>query len=97
MYPCPVCGYLTIETQHDWDVCPICFWEDDVGLYDRDDVVSPANRDMSLAQAQVNYHRFGAVDLQFVKLVRPPTAEETRQEGWTMLPKALSLLRESQS
>ena len=97
MYPCPVCGHLTIEAQHDWDICPICFWEDDVGLYGRDDVVSPANRDMSLAQAQANYHRFGAVGLQFVKLVRPPTGEEKRQEGWTLLPKALSLLRESQS
>ena len=95
MYACLACGHLTIETQHDWDICPVCFWEDDVGLNGRDDVISPANKDMSLAQAQVNYCRFGAVDLQYVKLVRPATANEKRQEGWTMLPKALLLLGES--
>ncbi|VTR99014.1 CPCC family cysteine-rich protein [Tuwongella immobilis] len=96
MFPCPACGHLTIETQHDWDICPVCFWEDDVGLNGRDDVTSPANRDMSLAQAQANYYRFGAIDLQFTEQVRPPTAEESRPEGWVMLPKAVSLLRESQ-
>lgn len=26
---CPVCGYLTLEERDSFDICAICFWEDD--------------------------------------------------------------------
>jgi len=26
---CPVCGYLTLEQRDSFDICSICFWEDD--------------------------------------------------------------------
>lgn len=26
---CPVCGYLTLEERDAYDICAICFWEDD--------------------------------------------------------------------
>lgn len=29
MKKCLCCGYLTIENRADFDICPVCFWEDD--------------------------------------------------------------------
>jgi hypothetical protein len=26
---CPVCGYLTLDERNTFDICGICFWEDD--------------------------------------------------------------------
>ncbi|NNV54254.1 CPCC family cysteine-rich protein [Limnovirga soli] len=26
---CPVCGYLTLDERDSFDICAICFWEDD--------------------------------------------------------------------
>lgn len=26
---CPVCGYLTLDERNSFDICAICFWEDD--------------------------------------------------------------------
>lgn len=26
---CPVCGYMTLSSRINWDICSICFWEDD--------------------------------------------------------------------
>lgn len=26
---CPVCGYLTLDERSGYDICSICFWEDD--------------------------------------------------------------------
>lgn len=28
-FTCPCCGYITLESEHEYDICPICFWEDD--------------------------------------------------------------------
>ncbi len=29
LYKCPCCEYLTLPTQGQYDVCPVCLWEDD--------------------------------------------------------------------
>lgn len=26
---CPCCGYLTLTNRHDFEICPVCSWEDD--------------------------------------------------------------------
>lgn len=31
MHPCPCCGYRTLPGRADYDVCPVCWWEDDGG------------------------------------------------------------------
>jgi hypothetical protein len=95
-YPCPVCGYFTIETPQDWDICPICFWEDDV-LPDRADASSPANRGMSIAEAQANYILHGAVDLSRKRHVRPPGPDDRRAPAWRPLPRALEIVANSEA
>lgn len=29
LYPCPCCGYKTLSEQGEYDICNICYWEDD--------------------------------------------------------------------
>jgi Cysteine-rich CPCC len=74
---------------HDWDICPVCFWEDDVILGDRDSIASPANRGISVAEAQANFIIHGVVDPRLAGHVRPPTADEARDPSWRPLDKAL--------
>ncbi len=28
-YACPCCGCLTLDERGEYDICPVCFWEDD--------------------------------------------------------------------
>ena len=28
-YTCPCCGYQSLDSDGDYDICEICFWEDD--------------------------------------------------------------------
>ncbi len=28
-YRCLCCGYQTLDTRGEYDICPVCFWEDD--------------------------------------------------------------------
>jgi hypothetical protein len=69
---CPVCGYLTLRGDP-FDVCRVCFWEDDGG---RDpDAPSVPNR-LTLGEARRNFAAFGACDRRVLHLVRPPLPAE---------------------
>ena len=60
-----------------FEVCPICFWEDDgQGDDDADEVLGGPNGSLSLTQARANYKASGAVDRRFAKKVRPPQISE---------------------
>lgn len=28
-YRCPCCGFFTLDERGGYDICPVCFWEDD--------------------------------------------------------------------
>jgi hypothetical protein len=76
-YRCPCCHYKTLEERGGYDICPVCFWEDD-GQDDEDAdtnrVFSPNH--MSLTRARENYRRFGACQERLIQHVRPPLPEE---------------------
>jgi hypothetical protein len=40
---CPCCGYLTLPRRGEYDVCPVCLWEDDGKSEDRLDSFSTVN------------------------------------------------------
>ncbi|WP_047450723.1 CPCC family cysteine-rich protein [Alistipes sp. ZOR0009] len=48
---CPSCGYPTLDERNAWEICSICFWEDD-GQDDKDadKVFGGPNSDYSLTQ-----------------------------------------------
>ena len=76
-YRCPCCGYLTLESEGCFEICPVCFWEDDgQGNNDADVVRGGPNGCLSLTEARANYERYGAVERRFVRNVREPTFDE---------------------
>ena len=75
-YRCPCCGYLTLDDEPGhFDICPVCFWEDD-NLQADDPYYEGGPNGISLNQARENYKKFGACEECSLGSVRPPTEEE---------------------
>lgn len=79
-YKCPCCGNFTFNKEPcgDYDICPVCFWEDDSAAISDEDFEGGANK-VSLKQAKVNYLKYGAVEERFIKNVRKPMPEEMNE------------------
>lgn len=78
-YKCPCCGYYTFEEKPNgnYDICKVCFWEDDpIQLYDPD-YRGGANR-ISLKQGRRNFIEFGACEKEMIPYVRKPLDDELR-------------------
>jgi hypothetical protein len=75
--PCPCCGYLTMsdDMPDTYDICPVCFWEDD-GVQYRDPTYAGGANEESLLQARENFRAFGAKSRRFIGNVRPPMPDE---------------------
>jgi hypothetical protein len=87
-YPCPCCGYLVFDDgPGSYDVCPICFWEDDLVQLRFADMAGGANA-VSLRERQRNYATVGACEEGAVGYVRQPTADDQRDAGWRPLDPA---------
>lgn len=56
---CPCCDFFTLVERGGFDICHVCFWEDD-GL-DNLDMVSGPNH-ITLRQARANFLEFGGCD-----------------------------------
>jgi hypothetical protein len=82
-FPCPCCGYKTFRHNPNgsYDICEVCFWEDDPIQLKEPDYEGGANP-MSLRQGQQNLLEFGACDREFLRNVRPPVKDEHRDENW---------------
>ncbi|GAB7006957.1 hypothetical protein JCM18899A_44300 [Nocardioides sp. AN3] len=81
-FPCPCCGHLTLpQGPGDYELCPICFWEDDGGQL-RYPLSPDGANGISLAEAQQVYRRLGAMDQVFKRKVRKPRQDEPVDEGW---------------
>ena len=77
---CPCCGYLTLEeAKGDFDICPVCFWEDDPVQNENPDFGGGANH-VSLNEAKRNYINIGASDERFIEYVREPYVEECNEQ-----------------
>jgi hypothetical protein len=78
MVRCPCCGYRTLGERGGFEICAVCFWQDD-GQDDHDasEVRGGPNGYLSLAQARANYRSFGAVRERDLPHVRPPRPQET--------------------
>ncbi len=76
-YKCPCCGYYTFASKPNgtYDICPICFWEDDLFQSENPDLEGMANP-VSLNQARENYKKFGACQEDMIKYVRNPNNDE---------------------
>src|SRR5664279_3822845 len=76
-YPCPCCGYLTLDEKPSgtFDICQICYWEDDNVAFDDPEFAGGANV-VSLNTARDNFKKFRASEERWVTRVRPPLRHE---------------------
>ena len=95
---CFICGHKTLEERCDWEICPVCCWEDDVLVVDKngnqEDSSSSANKGMMVSVAQANYILFGASAERRMERVRPPKECEPLDPLWTPLPEALVIVEQ---
>jgi hypothetical protein len=81
-YLCPCCGHRVFDEQPgSYDICPVCFWEDDLVQLHDPLYAGGANRP-SLVEAQRTYARLGACEERLLPYVRPPGPDEPPDEGW---------------
>jgi hypothetical protein len=76
-YRCPCCRFRTLYGRGGFEICPVCFWEDD-GQDDHDagEIRGGPNGELSLTEARNNYKVFGSSDRKFLDSVRKPLADE---------------------
>jgi hypothetical protein len=76
-YPCPCCGFMTLieEQPGSFDICAVCFWEDDNVQFHDPDYRGGANK-VSLNEARRNFLEYGAISKEFITRVRKPLDDE---------------------
>jgi len=76
-YRCPCCHHKTLHGRAGYEICSVCFWEDDgQDDHDADEVRGGPNGLLSLTQARRNFGLFGASDQKFASKVRPALPDE---------------------
>ncbi|WP_437201161.1 CPCC family cysteine-rich protein [Planctomicrobium sp. SH664] len=76
-YPCPCCNSLTLSqpAPGTFEICPICFWEDDPVQFQDPNSPGGAN-EVSLVEARMNFISLGAIDARTLRFVRRPASDE---------------------
>jgi hypothetical protein len=77
-YPCPCCGYYTYGEPPgtgSYNICPVCYWEDDPVQFADPTFAGGAN-EPSLERARKNFLVFGANAWRDQRHVRPPRDDE---------------------
>ena len=63
---CDCCDYFTIPAGLDYEICPVCFWEQDAFGVSDPSQPSAANNGLSLLEGRENFKEFGACDKRFI-------------------------------
>ena len=71
LLPCPCCDYRTLAKRAEYDICPVCFWEDDGVDLDELEQHSGPNH-MTLSEGRDNFKALGACDEKSRQHVLPP-------------------------
>jgi hypothetical protein len=81
-WPCPCCGHLTLpQGPGDYELCPVCFWEDDGGQL-RWPLSADGANGISLGEAQRNFQQYGACHRESRNRVRRARRDEPLDAGW---------------
>ena len=76
---CPCCGCVTLQNRGYYEICHVCFWEDEPVASEYPDEVFGSNH-ISLNEARKNYQKFGACEQDALPYVNKPTGEEIPSE-----------------
>ena len=65
-YKCVCCGNYTMENEDPlyYDICPVCYWENDP-IQNDDPMYEGGANGISLLKAKENFVKYGAVKLRF--------------------------------
>lgn len=74
-FRCPCCGHYTLEEAGAYEICPVCFWEDDP-VQARDPDMEGGANSSSLNKSRENYKLYGACEEKYAGRVRAPLPEE---------------------
>ena len=89
VYSCPCCGYLSFdEPPGSYQICSICFWEDDIVQLAFPDLAGGANR-CSLIEGQRNFISLGTCEERLLPHTRQPTQSDQRDTEWRPLEPAI--------
>jgi len=61
LFPCPCCSYRSLAERSDYNICPVCYWEDN-GARKPEQFSGPNH--MTLGEGQVNFALYGACEQQ---------------------------------
>jgi RNAse (barnase) inhibitor barstar len=82
-YPCPCCGYIVfLEPPGSYEICPICFWEDDALQLEYATTLAGGANGPTLAEAQENYRKLGVSEERLKPHVRTPASTDRRDPLW---------------
>ncbi len=81
MNTCPCCGYKVFEERGNYEICPICYWEDD-DVQLADPWFEGGANTPSLVAAQKNYTKFGSMEQRFQKNTRKATESDEKDSEW---------------
>ncbi|WP_042889398.1 CPCC family cysteine-rich protein [Bacillus cereus] len=83
---CPLIRDKTLEEEPPgtYEICNICYWENDEVQFNDPDFEGGAN-EVLLRQAQKNFIAFGACEECCVGLVRKPTSEDVKDVSWKQI------------
>ena len=76
-YACPCCRFLTLgeKPPGTFEICPVCYWEDD-NVQAADPTFEGGANSMSLEQARRNFAEYGAISREALGRVRKPLPDE---------------------
>lgn len=76
-YPCPCCKYLTFDEEPNgsFEICPVCFWEDD-NVQNEDPSYDGGANGICLKEAKENFAKYCAIKKEYSSKVRKPLSEE---------------------
>ena len=76
---CPCCGFYTLSEAGAYEICPVCYWEDDP-VQENDPSLSGGANECSLLEGRENFRKYGACEERFARSVRAPLPEEMEYE-----------------
>ncbi|GAA6170716.1 hypothetical protein NBRC116592_03860 [Colwellia sp. KU-HH00111] len=82
LFACPCCEYLTLSARDCYEICPVCFWEDDGTQHPEGG--SMANR-LMLGEAQDNFLKIGACDERAVAFVKKDAKLQYKKQDYKAL------------
>jgi len=67
VFHCPCCDFISLSKKNAFEICPICFWQDDT----LDNEGYSGANGMKIQEARHNYKKYGACSEDIIKNVLP--------------------------